>query len=283
MVNIESLRQAPLGADNIDSACELVEEAGWNQTPDDWRLFIRNGDAVCFVDGDGAVIATAAVLPYGCSFGWISMVLVRKAWRRRGIAARILEWCVRESKAKGIDPVLDATPEGEKVYSGLGFLGSFGLRRWRADAVSPGLQKGSGIRLANETDMAHVEWADREVFGGERSFLIRDFKNRSRSRVWVANGQRTGVAISRSGRVARHLGPVYAPHFEIAKALLLAEFAEIRGPVIIDVPDRHQEMAEFLSAMGFAPQRKFLRMQYCHDEQYFDLDHMYAIAGPEYG
>jgi ABC-type nitrate/sulfonate/bicarbonate transport system ATPase subunit len=47
----------------------LVAGAGWNQTQDDWRVFLKEGRVLAFRDG-GHVIATAATLPYGGRFGW---------------------------------------------------------------------------------------------------------------------------------------------------------------------------------------------------------------------
>lgn len=74
-----------LSAAEVDQAMELVTEAGWNQLPADWLQFTERGKVLGVFDGD-VLIATAAIMPYGKNFAWISMVLTRKAWRGRGLA-----------------------------------------------------------------------------------------------------------------------------------------------------------------------------------------------------
>src|SRR5262245_15262735 len=84
----------PLSSSDIDDAQTLVAESGWNQTPADWRIFLDLGRAWSARACDGTLVGTAAALPYSCGFGWISMLLVAKAWRGRGIGTRLLEYCI---------------------------------------------------------------------------------------------------------------------------------------------------------------------------------------------
>src|SRR5688572_17770698 len=79
---------------DIDAGLALSDAAGWNQTGDDWALFIRHGRAIGLRDAEGRCVATAAALPYGSDRGWISMVLVADGWRHRGLATRLLDDCV---------------------------------------------------------------------------------------------------------------------------------------------------------------------------------------------
>ena len=75
----DALRLVTLTSEGIDAGLALSDAAGWNQTADDWAIFIRNGQAVGFRDAADRLVATAAALPYGASAGWISMVLVADA------------------------------------------------------------------------------------------------------------------------------------------------------------------------------------------------------------
>ena len=55
--------------------CQLLsDEARWNQNEADWQLILQQGAAIG-VRRNG-LVASAAVMPYGASFGWICMVLV---------------------------------------------------------------------------------------------------------------------------------------------------------------------------------------------------------------
>src|SRR5919197_3105527 len=106
MARSDSLSEiAPLTAAEIGDAEALVAEAGWNQTAADWRIFFELG-TVHAVRADKRVVATAATLPYQ-GFGWISMVLVAAAFRRRGLASLLMRRCIDALVASGRVPVLD--------------------------------------------------------------------------------------------------------------------------------------------------------------------------------
>ena len=79
--------KSSLTPSELADAEALVREAGWNQVAADWRIFLELGTVYAARAGDGRVVATAATLPYGGRFAWISMVLVAgdiaaAAWRR---------------------------------------------------------------------------------------------------------------------------------------------------------------------------------------------------------
>ncbi|MHC2579223.1 GNAT superfamily N-acetyltransferase [Bradyrhizobium diazoefficiens] len=82
-----------LGAGDAIAGLVLSVEAHWNQTEEDWRIFLRDG--VVFGIRDGMrLVATAALLPYSGSNAWISMVLVSGTHRRRGLATRLVDACL---------------------------------------------------------------------------------------------------------------------------------------------------------------------------------------------
>src|SRR5262245_55558398 len=116
----DGVQVRPVGAGDIAGCVALSAEAGWNQTADDWRIFLDLG-SVTGIERAGRLIATAAILPYAPRFGWISMVLVTASERRRGLARWLLRHCVDELVRGKLVPVLDATPAGRAVYVGLGF------------------------------------------------------------------------------------------------------------------------------------------------------------------
>ena len=118
----------PLTEADLDAALALSLEAGWNQLAADWRLFLQVGRAICLTR-NGQTVATAAVLPYGSRFAWISMVLVTAAERRQGLARWLLRHCVDDILQHGLVPVLDATPAGRTVYLNLGFRDTWGMHR----------------------------------------------------------------------------------------------------------------------------------------------------------
>ena len=149
----------------------LSAEAGWNQTPDDWAVFMRRGTVFGLLDG-GAPVASGAILPYPNDFAWISMVLVTANKRRERIGTRILETCCAEIAQRGLVAMLDATPAGERVYRPLGFEPMFGLTRWQGQGGGRGgsAKLPAGIRSMTKEDMTAVVALDAAAFGAHRQF-----------------------------------------------------------------------------------------------------------------
>ena len=118
----EALVQAALTQADVPGALALSNKVGWNQTADDWRLFIAHGRTIGLFDGDDGLVATGAALPYDNGFGYISMVIVDPAWRRRGLARRLMEaalvWC-GEHGIRAV--ILHSSDDGRALYEKLGF------------------------------------------------------------------------------------------------------------------------------------------------------------------
>src|SRR5580704_10324482 len=125
----DQLSPLSLDATWISRALLLSEEAGWNQNAADWEVFLRYGTVLGFSIGD-RLVATAAALPYGDTFGWISMVLVTAEWRRHGLATRLVAACTALLRDAGRAALLDAAPAATAIYAALGFIPVGTLERW---------------------------------------------------------------------------------------------------------------------------------------------------------
>lgn len=275
---------APIEADvvemraaDVSGACALSEEAGWNQTAEDWLLMIRLGCSFTVAGSDGRLVGTALALPYPPEFGWISMVLVHGPYRRQGLATRLLERAIAALRDRGLVPILDATPAGQPVYERMGFRPIEALTCWRGHGGGSTLWT-----LPSIEDVRDVAELDRAAFGADRSAVLADLLGRkpSVSRRDPAGG---GFLLSRPGRTATHVGPVVARETGTALALLESGLAAISGPVVIDVPDREAEVTELLSNLGFRPERPFTRMALDRETGFGDPALVRAVAGPELG
>src|SRR5256885_15018627 len=70
---------------------ELSTQAGWNQTPEDWRMLMRLDAKGCFgVEVEGRLVATTTLLCYGRLLAWVGMVLTRVEWRGPGFFRGVL-------------------------------------------------------------------------------------------------------------------------------------------------------------------------------------------------
>ncbi|MBA4064815.1 MAG: hypothetical protein C0501_14100 [Isosphaera sp.] len=276
----------PLGPADADGLTPLVEEAGWNQTPADWRLILGAGRGVGAVGPDGRVVGTAAGLPLGGAT-WVCMVLVSAAHRGRGVATRLTRAVL---DAAGGPAALDATEFGRPVYHRLGFRDLYPLTRWRLDPVAQpssvvrqGAQPRTVVRRAG--DLPAVVAFDQARTGLDRTPILADLVARAPELAFAAEAGRrvTGFVLGRPGRVATQVGPVVADDPDTALGLLRRAVTAVRGPVFVDVPDAHTGMAGWLAAHGGTRQRNFVRMALGDVGTLADPSLVSAVAGPDLG
>ncbi len=284
-----TLQHGPLCPEELNDAQALVAEVGWNQTERDWRIFLELGRVQAVRTETGAVIATAATLPYG-GFGWISMVLVATAWRRRGLASQLLRGAIDDLRNAGLVPVLDATPAGREVYRGLGFADTWSFARYARPAISAARDLGSGGHDIDVQPITDAVWPevsayDAAAFGSERSRLLAGLRGRVPSADLVAlRGDRlVGFLLGREGRIATQLGPLIAEETATAHALLGHALAPMTGPVFIDLADGKAETRILLQSLGFAFTRPLTRMVYGRASSFDDGVRTFAVVGPEFG
>jgi GNAT superfamily N-acetyltransferase len=289
MVSSEVVTIERLDPGDVAGGLALSDAAGWNQSADDWSFFIAAGATFGVRDERGALIATAAALPYDAATGWISMVLVDAAHRHRGIASQLVDLCVASLREHGRTPVLDATPAGAAVYAKIGFVGGFEFERWEGDGAA-------GAGEAARSDGAHVASAvvtppahaaelidlDRSAGGVDRTALLGAFLDRQGTIAWLAS-RGDGFALRRAGRRAVQVGPVVAAHDADALDLLAAALAGVDDRIFIDVPVHRTALAGELVRRGFTRQRSFVRMALGDPRAAAVRERVFALAGPEFG
>jgi len=288
MAGPESLTEGALGVADLAGAGALVAEAGWNQNAADWRLFLELGRGFAVKTDTGILAATATTLPYPSGFGWISMVLVAKAYQRRGIATRLLERCIETLRKDGRVPVLDATPAGRAVYRPLGFREGWPLTRWRRAGVESRAAvpaAGPAVRALADADWRSLLALDAAAFGCDRAPLLERLRIRSRAFACVTGraGPLHGFLLGREGRLATQLGPIVAEDAASATALVSHALACLATPVIVDALDCHDGFARDLALQGFVRERPYTRMALESDTLFGDPHRCMAIAGPELG
>jgi len=264
-----------LGPAEVAGGLRLSTEAHWNQNEADWRFFLRDGFTFGIHGDDGALRATAALLPHNATDAWISMVLVTQSARRQGLATRLVDRCLAEAAARQLTTWLDATPAGAAVYGPLGFVGILELRRLRLTTA----ERGTPAAPLAACGLTELLARDTAAMGFARDQLLAELSGRDGSRL-VSNGD--AVALLREGRTARQIGPLFADTCAAALALVDAIAAATPGPLLLDALTARDGFIEGLEQRGWKVERPFLRMRHGGPSD-IRSQVAYAVAGPEYG
>jgi predicted N-acetyltransferase YhbS len=257
---MESTEHA-LGPGHLQGCLALSKSANWNQNEADWRLMLEIGHGWGITLADGTLAASTVVLPYG-SFAWVSMVLVLPEQRRQGYATQLLRTALADLKAKGLTPILDATPAGREVYVQEGFRDTWGFRRFQLNETTTALERSTQVHVLRDADWPALLALDAQAFGASRERLLRSLAARLPQAALVAeqDGALAGFLLGREGREARQLGPLVARSSAAARALLAEGLARVPPPVYLDLVDREPGIAAWLESLGFKFQRPFTRM-----------------------
>lgn len=273
---------------DVASGLALSRAAGWNQTHEDWELFLKLSPKGCAVavDDEGRVRGTVVTVRYQNHFSWIGMVLVDATLQRRGIGIQLLREALHilhdEDTVK-----LDATPAGRKIYVQLDFVDEYPLTRMERSAVSPSVRStAAGVRLIAEDDMPRLLEIDRVVFGADRATVLKSIRNRAPQLAYISEDMDgiKGFCMGRLGDRFSHIGPVVANSLDVAKGLCTAALEQAHaGPVIIDALSGNAEWMAWLGEIGFAEQRPLMRMYRGVNASPGVVDKQFAILGPEFG
>jgi GNAT superfamily N-acetyltransferase len=254
---------------DIAIATELSAEAGWNQTPDDWRMLLRLHPEGCFgIDADGRLVSATTLICYGKQLGWIGMVLTNSPYRRRGFARTLLRHAIQQADMLGVESLkLDATDQGQPLYESLGFRVEQPVERWWRAA-------GWGMHSARQEFSRKFLDHDLHAYGTDRSQMLEALVERS-----SIHTQAAGFCLSRPGRRANYIGPCISQSPALAR-----RFIQTSGGAesYWDLLPRNQAALEIAAELGFTPQRKLIRMVRGSDLRGRE-DWIYAIAGFELG
>jgi GNAT superfamily N-acetyltransferase len=278
-----------LGESDIPAAMRLKELARWNQTESDWRRLLQLEPSGCFgAFLDASLVGTTTTTTYDRELAWIGMVLVSPENRRRGIATQLIKTALEYLSGKVRTVKLDATPEGQPVYEGLGFEVESLIERWVGVAPVRTVYSSNVVGDTNldfETCSEMVE-LDRLIFGVDRSRLIKiliDNACVAPAFERAADGRLSGYGLARRGASADYVGPVIVTEAETAAPLLDRLLGQLPDQQIyVDLNSSFKTGERVLTDRGFRKQRNLIRMSYGTKSNHTS-PFVFAIAGPEVG
>lgn len=282
------LSSRPMVDRDVPSALSLSRLAGWNQTKDDWELFLALSPTGCFVavDDDDNVHGTVATVRYQNHFSWIGMVLVHPSMQRRGVGSMLLRKALQQLTDEETIK-LDATPAGRQIYLPLDFRDEYTISRMEVADVSRGLLNSSTkARPFREGDLEKLLALDRQVFGADRTVILDSLQRRAPRFAFVLEEKEmiTGYCLGREGERFTHIGPVVARDVDAARDLCMAALRNSPDrAVIIDAPAQHDAWIGWLASVGFREQRRLVRMYRGSNRYPGSPEKQFAILGPELG
>jgi GNAT superfamily N-acetyltransferase len=285
MASTDALPITPIDPAESEAVWPLSIEAGWNQNVADWRFMLGAGRGFGLRNGAGQWEASSLVLPLGQRLAWISMVLVTSDRRRGGVGTGLLKHCIAEVQESGAVAGLDATEQGRPIYLPLGFHDLYPIRRWHFDRPKD-VPSNIAVRPFTLADLPRLALYDRPLSSMERPTLLAHLATRQPGLAWVVDapgGRLAGFALGREGRVASSIGPVVADSEAIGLALIAKSASSAAGPFIIDVPEAHIRIRQWLESQGAVSPRGYMRMTLGTAKGLDDPGHVFALAGPELG
>jgi len=274
---------------DVPAGMRLKDIAGWNQTPRDWERFLDASPEGCFVaEGEGRVCGTVATIVYEGRFAWIGMVLVDPAYRGQGIGTRLLEKAIEYLDGLGIPTIkLDATPQGKPIYERLRFVVEYEIERrvLRERGQRPRASRAE-VRTGGRTSLEEIVKTDSEVFGADRSALLRSLHLDAPDFTATVHlqGEMAGYTLGRRGWLADHLGPWMARNEAAAERLLQTFLSRsARREAFVDCVKSNPFACHLLRSTGFEFARPLTRMVRGTNAYPGRPELLCAILGPEFG
>lgn len=277
-------------AGDVEGGLRLCRAAGWNQLGRDWQALLEPPSVFRVASRAGRVVGTAGAVVYGAELAWVCMVLVDPEERGQGLGTALVEQ-VLERLPPGAAVGLDATPSGRPVYARLGFSPTADLARLecgpparRRGATPEPAQPHGTLRPLGGRDLPRVLAWDREVFGADRSRVLRGLLAAAPEYAWLleADDALSGYCLGRPGYRTAHVGPVVALEWRTAGALVsrcLAADPDRR--FTLDTPAAAGWRSQ-LQQLGFSEQRPFTRMHRGGGPVRGRIEHTFALVGPEF-
>jgi len=195
---------------DLDFAVHLTFKEGWNYTSLEIGRLLELDPEGSFVYEDGERLGFITSVNYGRT-GVIGHLIVSSKGRGRGIGHLLIEAAIGHMEDAGVDSVLVySTHDGKRIYEKYGFIARddmlcvhIRLQRNHQSGLSP------TCPLITDRDLDQVVSIDREVFGDDRTRIIRTlYKDSPRGAFKLErDGRIEGYIFGRPDHIGHDLGP----------------------------------------------------------------------------
>ena len=197
--------------EDVDFAAGLTVKEGWNYTPREIKLMLELDPEGSFIFEEGKEsLGFVTTVTYSRT-GVIGHLIVAESARRRKIGEALVREAIEYMEGRDVESMmLYATAEGSRLYERHGFT-----PRDDVLCVHLKLEKGhigkrsTGCTPVTSEDLDEIISIDRELFGDDRSRLLRAIYKRSAKNAFkIDRGSGIeGYIFARPDHVGHDLGP----------------------------------------------------------------------------
>ncbi len=249
---------------DLDWAAAVLAATGLSARQPELRRYMALDPAGYYaaeVDGRPAGLAGYVACE---TFAFGGNMAVAQEFQGHGAGRAILTRLLEDIEGRGIPAtLLEATPEGERLYRKCGFVDAHWTMAYTRSTVQAGAPGPGGVavgRLRAE-DLDDVAAFDAPRFGAPRRRVLERFLADYPGRGWIARRAGGGVAGYLIAQ-ARILGPWVADDGEAAGALLGAALAlPFEGAPVAYTPEPNAAAAALFARFGFTAHWESLRMR----------------------
>jgi predicted N-acetyltransferase YhbS len=273
----------PMTAADIPDAQALTASFGWPHRREDWALMQALGHGLV-AERQGKLAGTAVSWRYGADWASLGAIGVHAALQGQGIGRRLLRALMQDLQDRSL--VLHATRVGMPLYAAEGFAPTGSVVQHQGFALRPEpvpLPEGGRLRSVAPADLPAVAALDRVASGMDRTHLLARLLDEPGGVALEERSQVTGFALLRRFGRGRVIGPVAAPDFEGARAMIAPLLDRHAGEFLrIDIPEE-SGLGAWLVTVGLAEAGTVIRMVRGADAPAERAAHTFALASQALG
>ena len=224
----------PFEPGDLPAAHALSSTLNWSHRIEDWQFALSLGQGVV-AERDGKILGTALSWQFG-NYATIGLVIVAPELQGQRIGNRMMETLLDQLSPR--DVLLHATVAGRGLYERLGFVPAGEIDQHQGVlAAVPALagREGDRLRPLADADVESLIAMDARGAGMPRGELLRRLFAQERTVVLERGGDAAGFAVLRRFGHGHLVGPVAAPDFDAARALISDCCRHTEGFVRVDV------------------------------------------------
>jgi len=276
--------------DDIPALHKLSEEAGWDHTEADWEAILESGYVCGSRDKSGTPTSCGALFDYGPNLCALGMILVSPSKQKQGNAQKIVQHLLDQRDPAGKPAMLVAGSSVKEFYEKLGFKEVERIHKLQAPPqTAPPVSNFSlqqSIQPISENDLHPIVSVDHQVFGADRSKMLRTRCRQSEQTMRITNPQGTLLGYAMGIRQDKQLliGPIIAFNRFSALDLISALMENHNGDSVrIDASSRREDLVQTLLDAGFKELDTQPVMVIDAPSLPGKRDHVFALASQAWG